>query len=69
MGGCASSISPGSRLERITDPDRRGLLGELLRLLMEAFGESLVSVVVFGSVARGKPKPGSDIDLLVTEHA
>ncbi|MGC8849398.1 MAG: nucleotidyltransferase domain-containing protein [Candidatus Bathyarchaeia archaeon] len=52
-------------MERITDPDRRGLLGELLRLLMEAFGESLVSVVVFGSVARGKPKPGSDIDLLV----
>ncbi|MBS7645731.1 MAG: nucleotidyltransferase domain-containing protein [Candidatus Bathyarchaeia archaeon] len=50
---------------RIADPDRRGLLEGLLRLLKETFGEGLMSVVVFGSVARGDAKPSSDIDVLV----
>jgi predicted nucleotidyltransferase len=65
MGGHGSPDSRRSPLERIADPDRRGLLGELLRLLREAFGEDLISVVVFGSVARGDAKPSSDTDVLV----
>lgn len=31
----------------------------------EAYGSRLVSLAVFGSVARGTPRPDSDIDLLV----
>jgi predicted nucleotidyltransferase len=34
-------------------------------LLRDAFGDQLVSVVLFGSVARGEARPDSDIDLLV----
>lgn len=34
-------------------------------LLRDAFGPRLVSVVLFGSVARGEARPDSDIDLLV----
>jgi predicted nucleotidyltransferase len=34
-------------------------------LLKEKLGERLVSVALFGSVARGEAKEGSDIDLLV----
>lgn len=34
-------------------------------LLHEAQGNTLVSVVLFGSVARGEATPGSDIDLLI----
>lgn len=34
-------------------------------LLREAFDQQLVSVVLFGSVARGEARPDSDIDLLV----
>ncbi|MCS7138951.1 MAG: nucleotidyltransferase domain-containing protein [Crenarchaeota archaeon] len=42
-----------------------GLLRELLKLLEEFFGGELVSVIVFGSVARGNAKPASDTDVLV----
>jgi len=31
----------------------------------QIYGERLISLVVFGSVARGTPRPDSDIDLLV----
>ncbi len=41
----------------------------LLRMASEAWrarlGERLVSLVLFGSVARGRPNAGSDIDILV----
>lgn len=35
------------------------------RLLQDQFGDSLVSVVLFGSVARSEEREDSDIDLLV----
>lgn len=36
-----------------------------VNLLRERFGADLISVVVFGSWARGEARPGSDLDLLV----
>ena len=51
-------------LEHISEP-YRGVLVVLLEGLRRVFGEKLVSVVVYGSVARGEPTLGSDIDVLV----
>ena len=40
-----------------------------LRLLQSRWGEQLVSVVLFGSWARGEARAESDIDLLIiSEH-
>jgi predicted nucleotidyltransferase len=41
------------------------LLDDLKSELREAFGSLAVSLVLFGSVARGESAPGSDIDVLV----
>ncbi len=40
-------------------------LEQLTRLCQQHYGERLVSLVVFGSVGRGTPRPDSDIDLLI----
>jgi predicted nucleotidyltransferase len=40
-------------------------LQRYVALLEQRFGADLVSVVLFGSQARGDAKPGSDIDVLV----
>jgi uncharacterized protein len=42
-----------------------GLLRELDRELQRIYGGRLVSVVVYGSVGRGTPRPDSDVDILV----
>ena len=47
------------------DKPYRSVLGKLLSFLLEVFGENLVSLVVFGSVARGDYRRDSDIDLLL----
>jgi predicted nucleotidyltransferase len=52
-------------LKKIRDPYRRKLAAELLELLRRRYGKNLVSVVIFGSVARGTAKPSSDLDVLV----
>ncbi len=39
------------------------LIQDFLRLLTERFGTRLVSVLVFGSVARGTARPDSDVDV------
>jgi predicted nucleotidyltransferase len=41
------------------------LLERLTRLCREHYGERLISLAVFGSVGRGTPHPGSDVDLLL----
>lgn len=37
----------------------------LINPLIKRFGDDLVSVVIFGSFARGEAKEGSDLDLLI----
>ena len=39
------------------------LVQEFLQLLREQFGDRLVALLVFGSVARGTARPDSDVDL------
>ena len=43
----------------------RSLLERLVKLLEDKFGDRLVSVVLYGSVARGDNRKDSDVDLLV----
>ncbi|KXG76720.1 hypothetical protein AN618_15000 [Fervidicola ferrireducens] len=37
----------------------------MLKACLEVYGEDLVTLAVFGSVARGTPSPESDIDILI----
>lgn len=41
------------------------LLTTFLAVCQKFYGDRLVSVVVFGSVGRGTPRPDSDIDVLI----
>jgi hypothetical protein len=41
------------------------LIERLLSCARKAYGPDLVSFVLFGSVARGVPRPDSDVDLLI----
>jgi predicted nucleotidyltransferase len=51
-------------LEHLAEP-YRDVVARLLEGLLATWGERLVSLVVFGSVARGEVRGGSDVDLLV----
>ncbi|MDI6885916.1 MAG: nucleotidyltransferase domain-containing protein [archaeon] len=42
-----------------------GLIEEYCSLIKNHFRDRLISICLFGSVARGEAKPGSDIDILV----
>jgi len=50
---------------QINSVDTTKLLNRLTSLCKEHYGESLISLAVFGSVGRGTPRPDSDIDLLL----
>lgn len=51
-----------TKIQGITKP----LLNSYVEFLKEFFGDALMAVAVFGSLARGTAKfPGSDIDLLI----
>ena len=41
------------------------ILKRVFERIKEYYGERLFSVVLFGSVARGTPRPDSDLDLLI----
>lgn len=47
------------------DEPYRSLLSKLVELLRWRFGDDLVSVVVYGSIARGDYRRDSDVDLLI----
>jgi len=51
-------------LENIEEP-YRSLVKDLLNTLLLVFKDNLVSVVVYGSVARGQMRKDSDLDLLI----
>lgn len=51
-------------LEHIIEP-YRSIICKLLDNLLSALGDNLVSLIVYGSVARGQMRKDSDIDLLV----
>lgn len=56
-------------LESIADGLRRAFVAELVHLLGVEFEDDLVSVVVFGSVARNQAMIDSDTDVLVVSSA
>lgn len=43
----------------------RALISRLLRAAKRHYGPALVSLAVFGSVARGQARPDSDLDILI----
>jgi hypothetical protein len=45
--------------------DYKSLLDKLLVLMHRYYGERLLSVALFGSIARGEASPRSDVDLIV----
>ncbi len=51
-------------VEHLREPFRRAV-GLLLGALLSVLGDRLVSLVVYGSVARGDARPDSDIDVVV----
>ncbi|MEM2788791.1 MAG: nucleotidyltransferase domain-containing protein [Candidatus Bathyarchaeia archaeon] len=51
-------------LEKIKEP-YRSLIEKLLNSLFAKLGDKLVSVIVYGSVARGSTRKDSDIDILI----
>lgn len=51
-------------IEHLKEP-YRNLIDSTLKRLIEVFGEKLVSLVIYGSVARGDFRKGSDVDMLV----
>lgn len=42
-----------------------GMSSDLIRAMLEIFGERLLSVVLYGSVARGEQTEESDIDIAI----
>jgi len=54
--------------DKLTATLCRPLLGRLLALLQAEFGDDLLAVALFGSVARGHGGPLSDLDLLIVHR-
>jgi len=54
--------------EKTVSEVSRAYAEEITRTLLDAWGDSLVSVVLYGSVARGDAGPLSDVDLVVVRE-
>lgn len=55
----------GTEKQTVGYSEYQGLLNAFVEAVQQAFGEELVSVVLYGSVARGTARPDSDVDLLL----
>lgn len=53
------------RMSPLGYEDYQRLLATFVQVLLDELGESLISVVLYGSVARGEARELSDLDLLV----
>lgn len=51
--------------EKLSYIDYKPLLDRFVEGLSQCFGENLVSIILYGSVARGMARPTSDVDLLL----
>jgi len=49
--------------------EEAGLLNDLVDVLTKGFKQSVLSVILFGSVARGEDTPQSDVDILLVLKA
>lgn len=56
------------RFHQIGDKYRKMWASGMLRGLRREFGDSLISVVIFGSVARKETTASSDMDVLVVSE-
>ena len=66
MAGKASEATIGSHPSSVV-PRRPPLMGRMAEILAAYCREKgIIRVQVFGSVARGETRPGSDVDLIVT---
>jgi predicted nucleotidyltransferase len=61
----ASLICAPTNRHSMAEPDRKRIAEEFARWARREVGPTLVRVVLFGSVARGEDRPGSDIDVLL----
>ncbi|MBO3832761.1 MAG: nucleotidyltransferase domain-containing protein [Candidatus Brockarchaeota archaeon] len=61
------SVSGGRSVKGIQDiaEPYRNLVSNLLKTLLSMFGDRLISLIVYGSVARGDARQSSDLDLLI----
>ncbi|HHV55230.1 MAG TPA: nucleotidyltransferase domain-containing protein [Firmicutes bacterium] len=59
--------APEESSRPVLPPQRRyqGLVTELLEACKKVYGPSLVTLAIYGSVARGTARPDSDLDLLI----
>ena len=57
--------APGIDVERVPHPAYRKVLQRFCELLLKHYRESLVGVLLFGSVARGDWNESSDMDLMI----
>lgn len=56
---------PQTRSQSLLKEKLAGLLADVTTEVKSHYRERLVSLVVFGSVGRGTPRPDSDVDLLI----
>jgi len=61
---CAMEVKGWTWRDRIIQRDRLPILELATVRILEGFGKKLVSLMLFGSLARGRAKPESDIDIL-----
>ena len=54
-----------SKNQTVGYSEYQGLLNAFVEAVQEALGEEIVSVVLYGSVARAAARPESDVDLLL----